>query len=104
MLEAVPVPTEHPPFARPGYGLGPMVDLGSPYGRVAGHAGGGPGYSVAAFHFPDVAGRRLTSVAVANRDGPDLGIQIAFALVAAYADRVDPQPPGRSGGRRAPSA
>ena len=97
------MPAEHPPFARPGYGLGLMVDLGSPYGRVAGHAGGGPGYSAAAFHFPDVAGRRLTSVAVANRDGSDLGTEISFALVAAYADRLDPRPPGRSGGRRAPS-
>ncbi len=81
-----------------------MVDLGSAYGGVAGHAGGGPGYSAAACHFPDVAGRRLTSVAVANRDGSDLGTQIAFALVAAYADRLDLGPPGRSGGRRAPSA
>jgi D-alanyl-D-alanine carboxypeptidase len=86
MLEAVPVPGAHPPFVHPGYGLGLMVDLGSPYGRVAGHAGGGPGYSTAAFHFPDVLGQRLTSVALVNRDQPDLGTEIAFTLVRAYAD------------------
>jgi D-alanyl-D-alanine carboxypeptidase len=90
MLEAAPVPGAHPPFIRPGYGLGLMVDLGSPYGRVAGHAGGGPGYSTAAFHFPDVLGQRLTSVALVNRDQPDLGTEIAFTLVRAYADH-----PGR---------
>ncbi|HLL50087.1 MAG TPA: serine hydrolase domain-containing protein [Thermomicrobiales bacterium] len=88
MLDAVPVSTEHPLFARPGYGLGLMIDLGSTYGRVAGHAGGGPGYSTAAFHFPDVVGHRITSVALVNRDCPDLGTEIAFALVAAYADHI----------------
>jgi len=88
MLEAVLVPAEHPPFVQPGYGLGLMVDLGSSYGRVAGHAGGGPGYSTAAFHFPDVAGRRLTSVALVNRDQPDLGPAIAFTLVTTYADHL----------------
>ena len=89
MLDAVAVPEEHPLVARPAYGLGVMVDLDSCFGRVAGHAGGGPGYSTAAFHFPDVAGRRVTSVALANRDGSDLGLAIAFALVTAYADRTD---------------
>jgi hypothetical protein len=37
-----------------------------------------------------VAGRRLTSVALANRDATDLGMQIAFALATGYAERVDP--------------
>jgi D-alanyl-D-alanine carboxypeptidase len=91
MLAAVPVLVDHPPFVRPGYGLGLMIDFGLRYGRVAGHAGGGPGYAAAAFHFSDVAGRRLTSVALVNRDGSDLGTAIAFALVAAYADHLGPR-------------
>ena len=88
MRDAVDVPGEHPLVARPAYGLGLMVGRGSPHGSVAGHAGGGPGYSTAVFHFPDVVGRRVTSVALANRDAADLGTEIAFALVAAYADRL----------------
>ena len=90
------VPGDHPLVTRPAYGLGLMIDLGSPYGQVAGHAGGGPGYSTAAFHFPDVAGRRLTSVALANRDHPDLGLAIAFALATAYADRIAARKPSSS--------
>jgi D-alanyl-D-alanine carboxypeptidase len=93
MLTAVPVPGRHPLVVRPAYGLGLMVDLASPYGLVAGHAGGGPGYSAAAFHVPDVAGHRLTSVALVNRDRPDLGMEIAFALVDAFAARNEvPRP------------
>jgi D-alanyl-D-alanine carboxypeptidase len=87
MLEAVAVPGTHPMIAKPGYGLGLMVDLGSVGGRVAGHGGEGPGYSTAAFHFPTAAGHRLTSVALANRGRHDLGLGIAFALARAYADR-----------------
>lgn len=89
MHEAVPVPAEHPRFARPAYGLGLMIDLGSRHGRVAGHAGGGPGYSTAAFHFPDVHGCRLTAVTLVNRDQPELATPIASALVAAYADHLE---------------
>jgi D-alanyl-D-alanine carboxypeptidase len=80
MLAAVDVPGDYPPFVRPGYGLGLMIDTGSPYGRVAGHAGGGPGYSTAAFHFPDVAGQRVTAVALANRAQGNLAVEIAFVL------------------------
>ncbi|MFN8592094.1 MAG: serine hydrolase domain-containing protein [Thermomicrobiales bacterium] len=88
MMEAVPVPAAHPQFVRPGYGLGLMIDLGSRYGLVAGHGGGGPGYSTAAFHFSDVRGHRVTSVALVNRDQPELATPIAFALVTAYADHL----------------
>lgn len=80
MLEPVPVPAEHPLFSQPAYGLGLMIDSGSPYGLVAGHGGGGPGYSTGAIHLPDVNGRRVTSVALANADHGDLGLPIAFAL------------------------
>ncbi len=88
MLDAVPVPEEHHLIAQPGYGLGLMIDLNSPFGLVAGHGGGGPGYSTAAFHFPDVAGHRLTSVSLANRDQPDLGLDLAFALARTAASRL----------------
>jgi D-alanyl-D-alanine carboxypeptidase len=80
MLEPVLVPAEHPLFSQPAYGLGLMIDAGSPYGRVAGHGGGGPGYSTGAIHLPDVNGRRVTSVALVNADLGDLGLPIAFAL------------------------
>jgi D-alanyl-D-alanine carboxypeptidase len=85
MTAAVPVPDEHPLFARPAYGLGLMIDLASPFGLVAGHAGGGPGYSTAAFTFPNVGGRRVTAVALANDDRSDLALQLVFGLVMAYA-------------------
>ncbi|MCC6313812.1 MAG: beta-lactamase family protein [Thermomicrobiales bacterium] len=85
MLEVTPVPGAHPPFVRPAYGLGLMIDLGSPWGTVAGHAGSGPGYATAAFHATDAAGRRVTSAALVNRDGSDAATRIAFALIAACA-------------------
>ena len=80
MLTVVEVPGTHPPFVRPAYGLGVMVDPGSPYGRVAGHAGGGPGYATAAFHFPDVDGRRVTAVALVNCDWAGVELEVVFAL------------------------
>jgi D-alanyl-D-alanine carboxypeptidase len=85
MLDGVVVNGKHDCFVTPGYGLGLMVDLASPAGRVAGHGGGGPGYATAAFQFPDLARRRLTSVALVNRDGDNVGLRIAFALAEGYA-------------------
>ncbi len=85
MAKAVVVPGDHPPFIRAGYGLGAMIDLASPFGRVLGHAGGGPGYATAAFNVLDVAGRRLTVAVLANRDGNAAALEIAFALTAALA-------------------
>jgi D-alanyl-D-alanine carboxypeptidase len=81
LLAPTPVPADYPPFRRPAYGLGTMIDAGSPYGVVAGHGGGGPGYSIGAFHFSDVYGRSVTSVAMANRDAGDLVLHLAFELV-----------------------
>ena len=81
MLDPVLVPGRHPLFRQTAYGLGVMIDPESPYGAVVGHGGGGPGYSTAALTFPDVAGRQVISVALANRDQPDLGLTIAFDLV-----------------------
>ena len=80
MLTATRIPESYQPFVEPSYGLGLMTDPGSPYGLVAGHGGGGPGYSAGAFHFPNVGGRRVTTVALANSDRGDVGVRIAFAL------------------------
>jgi D-alanyl-D-alanine carboxypeptidase len=80
MLTAIPVPVKHPLFQQPGYGLGVMVDTGSRWGLMAGHGGGGPGYSAGVIHLPDVHGRRITSAALANSDQSDLGLQVAFEL------------------------
>ncbi|HYI15656.1 MAG TPA: serine hydrolase domain-containing protein, partial [Thermomicrobiales bacterium] len=81
MLRPTRVPMDHPLFAEPSYGLGVMLDPGSPYGVIAGHGGGGPGYSAGALHFPAVGGRRVTTVALANWDMGDVGLPIAYGLV-----------------------
>src|SRR5690606_19963020 len=88
MLAPVAVPGEFPPFVRPAYGLGLMLDPASPYGLAAGHAGGGPGYATAAFHLPNVAGRRVTAVALLNRDAGS-AVKAAFAL-ARHTEGFDP--------------
>ena len=63
------------------YGLGLMLDMRNPYGLVAGYTGGGPGYSVAGYHFPDVQGHRVSAVALVNRDGTDVATDIVFSMV-----------------------
>ncbi len=50
----VPIGSDAPGFVRPCYGLGVMVDPGSPLGLVVGHGGGGPGYATAVFAAPHV--------------------------------------------------
>jgi D-alanyl-D-alanine carboxypeptidase len=80
MLIAIPVGETHPWMTEPSYGLGLMIDPANRFGVVAGHTGGGPGYSTAAYHFPDVAGRRVTSVALVNRDGSDIATDIVFSM------------------------
>ncbi len=84
MLEAVAVPGTQPPFRCPGYGLGVMTDSCSPFGRLAGHAGGGPGFATAAFHAPDVTGHRITAVALLNRDHPTLATEIVYSLFSQW--------------------
>lgn len=82
------VQISHPLFRQPAYGLGLMLDPLSPYGVAAGHGGGGPGYSTGALHFADVGGRQVVSVALANHDHPDLGLQIAVNIVDLLASRI----------------
>jgi D-alanyl-D-alanine carboxypeptidase len=79
LLTSVDVPVNHPFFQQPAYGLGIMVDRRSRYGLMAGHGGGGPGYSAGALHLPDVQGRHLTTVVLANCDRDDLGLELAFS-------------------------
>jgi D-alanyl-D-alanine carboxypeptidase len=86
MLEPVLVPYQHPFFQQPAYGLGVMIDPQSQYGLIAGHGGGGPGYSAGALHIPNVHGRRITSIVLANRDQDELGLRMAFTLAMMVAD------------------
>jgi D-alanyl-D-alanine carboxypeptidase len=63
--------------------LGLCLGINSPYGKVGGHNGAGPGYSVAAFHFSNLLENPMTFVALANRDRHDLdlGTTIIFKII-----------------------
>ncbi|MGI4941691.1 MAG: serine hydrolase domain-containing protein [Janthinobacterium lividum] len=63
-----------------GYGLGLMVDRTSRYGVLAGHGGGGPGYSSGVLT-GEVGRRIITAAALANTDAPELGRRIAAAML-----------------------
>lgn len=78
MLELVPVPFPHPFFKQPSYGLGIMADAGSPYGRLYGHTGDGPGYCAAAYHLLD---HDLTIAVLCNSDGARQADGILFGLL-----------------------
>lgn len=73
----------HPPLQTVGCGLGLFMDTDSSYGRVIGHNGGGPGYSIAAFHFSALAGRPTTIAAATNREGDNVGVEVAYAVARA---------------------
>lgn len=88
MLAPVIVPQKHPLFQQPAYGLGVMIDPQSAYGSIAGHGGGGPGYSAGALHVPDIQGHAITSVALANCDQSDLGLRVAFTMTALLAETL----------------
>ncbi|MEA5449010.1 serine hydrolase domain-containing protein [Leptolyngbya sp. CCNP1308] len=76
----------YPPLTNVGCGLGLFMDTDSPYGRVAGHNGGGPGYSIAAFHFSALAGRSTTIAAATNRDGDNVGLEVAYTVARVLAE------------------
>jgi D-alanyl-D-alanine carboxypeptidase len=69
-------------FGEKGYGLGLMLDRTSRYGVLAGHGGGGPGYSSGVLT-GEVGGRMVTAAALANTDGRELGMRIAAAMLEA---------------------
>ncbi|PSR18244.1 serine hydrolase [filamentous cyanobacterium CCP3] len=75
----------HPPLQNVGCGLGLFMDTDSPYGQVAGHSGGGPGYSTAAFHFSSLAGSPTTIAAATNQEGNNVGVDVAYAAARALA-------------------
>ena len=65
-----------------GCGLGLMVDRTSRYGVLAGHGGGGPGYSSAVLT-GEVGERIVTAAALANTDAPELGRRTTVAMLEA---------------------
>lgn len=87
MLTPVVVGGQHPVFHLPAYGLGVMIDGAAP-GGVAGHGGGGPGYSAGAVHLRGLAGPPVTAVALVNRDLDDAGLRLAHELAVSWADRA----------------
>jgi D-alanyl-D-alanine carboxypeptidase len=66
-----------------------MIDRASRFGIMAGHGGGGPGYSAGALTLPDARGHRITSIALANSDHDDLGLQIAFSNAMAIGESFE---------------
>lgn len=87
MLEPVVLPFDHPFFRQPAYGLGLMIDAAPARGGVvAGHGGGGPGYSVGVLHVRRPAGPPVTAAAIVNADADDLGMPLAWALARTAAD------------------
>lgn len=87
MLCPVHILGKHPLLSLLGYGMGLFLGVNSPYGTIGGHVGEGPGYSVAAFHFPSLAGNRVTLVALANRQQHDFGLQLVFKMVRTLRQR-----------------
>lgn len=81
MLSPAHVLGKYPLFKKLAYGLGLFMDLESPHGRISGHTGEGPGYSVAAFHFPNLVGSRITIAAITNQDKPDHGLMMVYRVV-----------------------
>lgn len=77
---------KYPLFENLGYGLGLFVDTESPHGKVKGHTGEGPGYSVAAFHFPRLAGSSTTMAALINRDKHDYGLALVYKMAHIIAE------------------
>lgn len=77
---------KYPLFDNLGYGLGLFLDTESPYGKISGHTGEGPGYSVAAFHFPKLAGSRTTIAALVNRDKHDYGLTLLYKIAHTIAE------------------
>ncbi|MBD1847562.1 beta-lactamase family protein [Cyanobacteria bacterium FACHB-63] len=92
MLDPVHILGKYPLFEKLAYGLGLFIDLESPYGLVAGHTGEGPGYSVAAFHFPNLVGSRITIAAIVNQDRQDYGLVLVHRLVEVLKKLLETQP------------
>jgi len=77
---------KYPLFENLGYGLGLFVDTESSFGQVKGHTGEEPGYSVAAFYFPSLAGSSTTITALVNRDKHDYGLVLVGKMAHIIAE------------------
>ena len=82
MMTPVIVPGTDWMCVEKGYGLGLMVDRQSRFGVLAGHGGGGPGYSSGVLT-GEAGGRMVTVAVLANTDGEDLGRRVAAAVLQA---------------------
>ncbi|MBB6099910.1 D-alanyl-D-alanine carboxypeptidase [Deinobacterium chartae] len=80
MQAPVEVGLKHPIFRQAAYGLGLMLDA-TPGRSLAGHGGGGPGFSAGALHLRLPSGRRLTGVGLVNRDRDEGGLRLAADLL-----------------------
>jgi CubicO group peptidase (beta-lactamase class C family) len=75
-----PDPAEGRPWRAPAYGLGLMTDTDESQGPIYGHSGGGPGCSVAVYHFPR---HPLAPTVAVVTDGEDAGTVEKIAVAAA---------------------
>lgn len=91
MLSPAHVLGKYPLFEKLAYGLGLFIDLESPHGRISGHTGEGPGYSVAAFHFPNLVGSRITIAAITNQDKPDHGLMMVYRVAEILKKSLEPK-------------
>jgi D-alanyl-D-alanine carboxypeptidase len=79
MKTTVRVPQTRPPFHSASYALGLMSDPDAPDGPIYGHAGEGPGYHAAAYHF----GSATVAVLINAETGAE---KLAFELGAMLRD------------------
>jgi len=76
---APPMPS--PRWSAPGYGLGIVGIRESPFGRLWGHNGGGPGYRTSAYHAPDLG--EASVCAMCSLEGDPGADPLVFSVFAA---------------------
>ncbi len=94
MTTLVPVPGAPFRFGPPGYGLGLMGTVGSPYGPLWGHNGSGPGFRTSAFHAPAFPGGAMTVCVMCAVEDDDMAegmVADAFHCLAACGESGDAQ-------------
>ncbi len=72
------------PFYEPYYGAGLMIDIGSPYGPVYGHTGGGPGASAACYHLVRKNGP-VTAAILTDGEDPVQAERIIYEIFKVFA-------------------
>jgi D-alanyl-D-alanine carboxypeptidase len=76
---APPMPS--PRWSPPGYGLGIVGFVDSPFGPLWGHNGGGPGYRTSAYHAPELEAASVC--AMCALEGDSGAEPLVFAVFAA---------------------